>query len=749
MQLASNAFDEAIRKPLRNRGYIKVSIGVVNSDAQNNAELSETPVTYFSSPNKVFDGYSVSKTYVTAEHDWSKVDGSMYFLPPEDATYNFYNNGIVTNGLLGRVKITFGELSGLDIKGLTIDFGECYPTKFTIESDSGTKTYENNKSLFTTEDTFDGTSFFIITPLEMLNGQNRLRINQFTCGIANIFSNEKVKSCSTKEYVSSISDTIPSMDTTIIIDNQDLYYSVDNPESVIAYMEVGQEVKVTFGYDVTGNGDIEWLNDTTTYLNTWRANDQEAEFSSTDRFYQLNDTFYGGKYRPQGITLYNLAIEVLNDAGIEDSRQYAIDSYLKKITVYNPMPVVSHAEALQIIANAGRCVLYEDRANRIHLKSSFVPDMVATSDDKTAYSNMEQLLKDTEKKAYAVTSNDFSKVDGSMYFMPEDSKQYFSDMGYISNSIADADGIFATNPKITINLESGFVAYGLNIEFRSVAPKKFNVITYYEGVKVAEKEVNNPDVSFITEDRFEEFDKMEIIFTKGYPNSRIFIDNIIIGDVTNYTIKENELSSAPTGERQQKVKSIVVSRETYREYMTESAELLSEDVDIKNLLDNNEYIVYFSEPSYGFTVNVKDNSNVTVAIMDQSNYFVRVRFYGITTESTISISVAGKEYAVDESFYRHKHNENGQEITWSNPLISTVEHARDLEEWLASYYLGDVDYEITWRGDPRVESNDLFYLERKNRDKALIRSYENTLEFNGAWSGTMKARKVVLKRGTN
>ena len=36
------------------------------------------------------------------------------------------------------------------------------------------------------------------------------------------------------------------------------------------------------------------------------------------------------------------------------------------------------------------------------------------------------------------------------------------------------------------------------------------------------------------------------------------------------------------------------------------------------------------------------------------------------------------------------------------------------------------------------------YLELKNREDALIRSYQNELTFNGSWSGSMKARKVVM-----
>ena len=106
--------------------------------------------------------------------------------------------------------------------------------------------------------------------------------------------------------------------------------------------------------------------------------------------------------------------------------------------------------------------------------------------------------------------------------------------------------------------------------------------------------------------------------------------------------------------------------------------------------------------------------------------------------------VKGYEYQVDEHYMRMMHNGSGEEKTWSNPLISTLEMAKDLEEWLAAYFLGDVDYQITWNGDPRTEANDLFYLELKDREKVLIRAYQNELKFSGAWSGTIKARKAAL-----
>ena len=741
MQLVSKEYKEAMQLPFRNRAYIRVSIGVVNSDAQNNAVLDEeTEITYYSDGKKPFDGYTVTKPYATAEQNFSKVDGSMYFLPKETDGYSFYNNGIVTNDILGAVYISFGGLVGLDIKGLTIDFGECYPTQFTIQSDSGTKSYENDKQLFTTEDSFDGSSYFVITPITMLGGQDRMRIYQMMFGIANTFSNDKVINCSLKDYVSPISETIPSMDVSLTVDNQDLYYSPDNPESAIAYMEIGQEVKVAFGYDVTGNGDIEWLPETTTFLNTWSADDVQAKFTATDRFYQLTDTYYKGLYRKSGITLYDLALDVLNDAGIEDEREFYLDPYLKQITVYNPLPAVKHSEALQIIANSGRCALYEDRANKIHLKASFVPDMEVSVNNKTDYSRIDNLLKDNKKDAYAIASNDFSRVDGSLFFMPKDGS--YKETGYVSNSIADADGNFTENPVITVTLESGFTAFGMIINFRNVAPQEFVIRTYYLSVLQDTYAVQNPDTEYITDYQFNDFDKMEIEFTKGHPNARITIDNILIGDVTDYRLtRARDLMDNPTGTRQEKIKMISVKKTNYRESQEGFKELITEKV---TLTEEMEHTVYFSIASYGFKASVKDNSSIGVQIVDSSNYFVTVKFSKATAGTEIELVIQGYEYVADESYYRVTHNPNGQEIEWSNPLISTDEQAKDLEEWIATYYLGDVDYDISWRGDPRVEANDLFYLELKNREDALIRSYQNELSFNGSWSGSMKARKAAI-----
>lgn len=743
MQSCSEEYKKEIQNGKRERGYIKAYIGVINSEAQKRATVDDkrNSFEYYSDLEKPFDGFEPETIYATQEEGFSKVDGSMYFLPSSPQNVLF-NNGIVTKQLLGTVYVVF-NFSGLDIKGLTIDWGEYYPVDFTIENDERTHEFTGNtKRFWRTEEVFNGTSFLKITPTKMVNGQGRLRILKFTCGIANTFSNAQVMGYTFKDYVSPISESLPSQDMTLTVDNYNQYYSADNPDSAIAYMEQGQEIEVSFGYDVDGKGNIEWMPPNISYLKSWSANDREAKFVGVDRFDYMTGKYYRGKFYATGISLYNLAIDVLTDAGI-DPREYYVDPYLKKVMVNNPLPVVKHTEALQIIANAGRCILFQNREKQIQIKSLFTPDVTASSDDQEPYSKVGEILTAGEKKAYASQSNDFSVVDETVYFLPDNAE--YLNVGYVSKSVCDENGTFSVPPKITLTLEAGYTVFGLLFTFRNIAPNEFMIKTYYDGADVQKFTVTNPDVIYNFSEELKLFDKLEIIFTKGHPNSRITLDRIEFGNATDYKISYHEImESTPVSKRQDRVKSISVQKTEYMEN-TEEKDLKSENVSLES--DGMEYTFYLSNPSYGYSIVIENatekNALATAEILDSGAYFVKIRISNITqTGTNAKITVKGREYLVYSSNFTKQHNTTGIEKEWKNPLISTDIHAGDVEEWIAGYFLGDVDYNFKWRGDPRVDAYDLFFLERKNMEDAKIRSYENTLAFSGGWSGNIKARKV-------
>ena len=295
-------------------------------------------------------------------------------------------------------------------------------------------------------------------------------------------------------------------------------------------------------------------------------------------------------------------------------------------------------------------------------------------------------------------------------------------------------------PVITISLESVYTAFGMGINFRNIAPKKFRIITYRNDAMIDYFEVNNPGLRYYTDNAFLEFDKMEIVFSVGSPNARIFVDNIIIGDATDYLLEREQIFTSPMATLQNKIKDITVIYSNFKE-STEPVVLASEDIIVEE--DMFEYTVYFQNAAYGLILCINcEDPEITAEIKECSSYYATIRFIGVTDAISVSYSISGYGYVIEEQKYSVNYNFEGEVKTWNNPLISTAEHAAELEEWIAAHFLGEVEYEIDWRGDPAVDANDLFHLETRV-GTSTIRNYENSLTFNGAWHGKMKARKVV------
>ena len=170
-----------------------------------------------------------------------------------------------------------------------------------------------------------------------------------------MLDNEKIISANLKSIVSPISESLPAIDFDVTIENMDKYYNVDNADSAIQYMSTGQELEVHYGYELDDKS-VEWVKGGTLYMKDWGADDTQAKFKAVDVFEYMQDDYKKGRYYPEGISLYDLAIDVLEDAGVAKDK-YWVDPHLKTVFVYNPLPVVTHKECLQLIANAGRSVI--------------------------------------------------------------------------------------------------------------------------------------------------------------------------------------------------------------------------------------------------------------------------------------------------------------------------------------------------------------------------------------------------------
>lgn len=738
MQAASNEYKDMMRRKWRNPlSHLRVTIGLINQQAQSSAYIPEPDAyTYYSNLIMPMDNYQVKELYAACDQDYTTVDGSMYFLPRDTADV-VLNQGIVTDGLQGEIEIRFPVQ--YDIKGLTVEFGKAYPVEFTIISDNRTMDVTGNMSgHYVTEEIFPAATFLRFVPSVMANGQSRLRINQITMGIGIYFDSKKILSATKKEHISPISEELPTIDFSITVDNKDRAYDVENEESTVNFLEIGQSVEALYG-QAMDDGTIEWIPGTSLALKSWSADDTEMNFQASDRFDGMDGTYYRGQYHPDGMSLYDLAVDVMTDAQV-DYRDYWIDPYLKNVLVVNPMPVVAHKEALQLIANAGRCILYLDRAGKIFLKSSFVPDMEAASDDEAYFSNAAAVLDHTGKDAYASAGQDHTAADGAAYFLPRQAEgTTYLNVGYISDSVADGEGRFAENPTISITMEAAFKCFGLTLEFGRNWPDTVVFHTYNNDVPVEDYAVSGLSQTHVVNHEFPEFDHLVLEFTQGCPNNRVTLDNITFGDSTDYVLEYGvELTKTPKGTQLTKVRELQVVRTIYNLSTEDAKELVRETIAVA--AQDNQYTFYLSNPSYDLSAAIAEASEgQTAAIIDSSAYYVTVELAGVS--GAVEVVITGKEYVVTQARVSRQLNTTGSLETWENPLVSDVVHAANLVDWIGDYMKSDREYDLQYRGEPRIDANDIAFLENKYVPDLLIRVTDHTLKFNGGLSGTIKARR--------
>jgi hypothetical protein len=111
----------------------------------------------------------------------------------------------------------------------------------------------------------------------------------------------------------------------------------------------------------------------------------EATVTARDRMELLRKGTYQTSQVQQNKTLYQLAEDVLQDAGLNSS-EYIIDTDLQSIVVpyswFNPM---SHREALRLIAEAGLAAAFQNRDGKIQIESFLIsgdePVLEITEDD--------------------------------------------------------------------------------------------------------------------------------------------------------------------------------------------------------------------------------------------------------------------------------------------------------------------------------------------------------------------------------
>ena len=738
MQKVSKAYKESMKSSLRERAYIMISFGLVNQEAQAKATVDNGSYAYYSNKDNIFGEHIDDTVYATLEEEFTKVDGSMFFLPRATEGGRYYDTGIVSDKLVSEARcevvISLNTIA-TDFKGLTINFGKNYPVDFDIVGSTG-QTIEfrgNTKSKWSTEEVLENTTYIKLVFYKMKNPQSRLRIYSIMFGYGLVYYNDSVMSSALDSYVSPIGADVPQFDFSVTLKNYDHYFNVDNPNSAINYLETGQEMDIMYGYQTPGSDTIEWIQGNHLWCSEWESDDNTATIRCQDIFRNMDGEYVKGLYSAAGKSYYALAEEILKDAGISE---YYIDPRLKKLYSNNPIPRVKYKEALQIIANACRCVLTQSRDGKVQIKSNFMPSASIATNGEETYSNAANVLTDTPKVEYATLAGNYTPTDGTMFFLPRNGKAALT-TGYVSKEISGANGTFTKNPVVTITMEAIRAYYGLKLVFGTALPAAFTIRTYKGGEPVNEYPVEKDEInttSIILRD-FDDFDVMKIEFTKtAEPYNRIVLNYFSLSDVVDFTMNRRDMTSSPKAIKQELIKEVIVPCYTYQENNREE-NLVYEDIDV---VAGEVETYYIQDPSYGYKVKL-DEVEGKATVVAWSNYFVTIKF---NVTGSFKLEVQGYRYKIVEKYATVSLNARGKTVKWKNPLISNTTMANELAAWLADYYTAGIEYEYDTRGNPELDATDIVYQENEFHDGMRVNIYRHTVNFKQAFSGRVTARRI-------
>ena len=361
MKVVSNEFKEVMNQNIRPTTQFQASLEMRDHSVEDDAMVGLQDQTAFSTG--VFDSVHEGD-YVTFEKDFFRVGSSQRILPPNN---NYIKNGFVSSAICDDEGV-FQEIPTIGIAfnktqsfiGMTYEFAYAYPTQIRVtywfdgelagqfvSTPTGLTFVDSEHRL----GEFDRITFEF---LKMSEPNRRLRISRISFGYEKKFEMGDILSVNHTMSIDPVSSSLPYEKLVMKVNNIGKDYNPDNPQGSWTYFINGQPLSIRYGVLVGDN--VEWVDAGKLYLSDAPTVDaNSASFEAVDMISTLTDTYNKGVWSENGADLYSLAYRVLGDAGVTN---YILPDSLKSIKTYAPLPLRPHRECLQMIANAGECVLY-------------------------------------------------------------------------------------------------------------------------------------------------------------------------------------------------------------------------------------------------------------------------------------------------------------------------------------------------------------------------------------------------------
>lgn len=168
--------------------------------------------------------------------------------------------------------------------------------------------------------------------------------------------------------------------------------------------------------------------------------------------------------------------------------------------------------------------------------------------DKQSITNLNQInTREFVDVNYATCEDGLTKLDGTWHYL--DTVITTQHIGWWTNIVSDAYGVFTTAPKFTATLSEEDSVVGFTCHFASSNPVKKCLVTTYTGnTEIYSEEFESDNATMMIDLPVSGFDKVEVaILETAEPYRRVKLSNFVFGITKRWT-RDNILSASITEE---------------------------------------------------------------------------------------------------------------------------------------------------------------------------------------------------------
>lgn len=749
MKSVSNAYKASMKAMLRNRSYVRITFGNVDTTAATDGEWESNGAASISEFETVDYAYQYGDTYAALELNRWALDGKTLIVPTGEDVQDGFISSLMSDGAgnFSTPPVITREFSLKHIfPGLTLTFDtrqQEWPLEVTADFYLSGEVVDTQTVSITSVQTTISTTATEVDKVTITFDRclpyRRPRLENVLYGLNVQFVNKDIVSTQQKHDVDPLSRRLPTETMQFTILDYEHKYDPDNPAGIYAYVDKNSPIEIQFGYELP-DGSVEWLKPDNYVLNAKpSAQNNQATFNGTGLIGSLTGTFYKSKLGSK--SLYNMAEEVLLDAGLTLTEQgtnpWEIDEALKDMFTTAALPIDTHMNCLQLIAHAACCRLYTDDDNIIHIRPFGVTVIgiyngVWADNGHVWFSEWDTIDKgNTAENTYATFELNRWTLGGDSQIILPDSNA--GQRGYISEAMTGADGSFTNPPVFTKTFDVPHDLPVLAIRFDTVLdefPGAVQVKYYHDDTLLDTQTAAIDSVEvYVSSNLAIECTKIEVTMIGNLPYRR--------GRVTKVYYRETDftLDFTSIGENSQKIskidelKSVSVARYSYT--ASNDTSTLYEGTTTET-----ELHVEFSGLAQDVQISVSGGTLVS------SNIYARAADL-VLSSGTKTVTITGKTLTENSVVVSYPVAQSGEIDKEENPLITNDTMCQALADHVKSYLQMRNTYEASYRGNPEMEVGDIIGLQTLYTDEMDALILVDEITFDGSLSGKMTVKGLI------